>query len=384
MSDARSALPRRKACSECYRSRRSCDHRRPSCSRCLASQRTCIYSSQVRHRGTDECANDDALANNVSQQGEDLGSGTPDSTSSYQELSALPSTSPAIQPQVESFASFDTINSAIEFPPIDLQVDRLEYETIKYCVKALQEFPALLVRAGTTPFIHRSMLHGQGYPTILYDAFSACASYLAMSESTERVVFNILDIRTNQILQAPQSSSLLENLARIQALTLLQSIRLFNGNIRQRALAEAQDELFEQLILVLQAHLAGLNRDFESSWSGWIIAESVRRTLVTAYMLRGVYSLLKNGYCTLSPLVSQMSFTAQSSLWDARTESDWNRRRRNGKTYFVSCMDFSDIILSGTQNDLDDLGMMMLVTYRGYDSVMAWSQGQQEAVWAWA
>ncbi|QYS97836.1 Zn(2)-C6 fungal-type domain-containing protein [Trichoderma simmonsii] len=255
---------------------------------------------------------------------------------------------------------------------------------MKYCAKALQEFPALLVRAGTTPFIHRSMLHAQGYPTILYDTFSACASYLTMSESTERVVFSILDIRTNQILQAPQSSSLLENLARIQALTLLQSIRLFNGNIRQRALAEAQDELFEQLILVLQAHLAGLNRDFESSWSGWIIAESVRRTLVTAYMLRGVYSLLKNGYCTLSPLVSQMSFTAQSSLWDARTESDWNRRRRNGKTYFVSCMDFSDIILSGTQDDLDDLGMMMLVTYRGYDSVMAWSQGQQEGVWAWA
>ncbi|KAM0521785.1 hypothetical protein ACHAPE_002346 [Trichoderma viride] len=169
-----------------------------------------------------------------------------------------------------------------------------------------------------------------------------------MSESTERVVFNMLDIRANQILQAPQSSSLLENLAR------------------------------------LQVHFTGLNRDFEPSWSGWIIAESVRRTLVTAYMLRGVYSLLKNGYCTLSPLVSQLSFTAQSSLWDARTESDWNRHFRNGKTYFVSCMDFNDIILSGTQDDLDDLGMMKLVTYRGYDSVMAWTQGQQEGVWAWA
>lgn len=133
MADTRNALPRRKACSECYRSRRSCDHRRPSCSRCLASRRTCIYSSQVRHRGTDECANDDALANSVPQQGGDLGSGTPDSTSSHQELSALPSTSPAIQPQVESFASFDTIDSTIEFPPINLQVDRLEYETMKYC-----------------------------------------------------------------------------------------------------------------------------------------------------------------------------------------------------------------------------------------------------------
>jgi hypothetical protein len=255
---------------------------------------------------------------------------------------------------------------------------------MKYCAKALRDFPALLVRAGTTPFVHRSMLHAQGYPPILYDTFSACATYLAMSESTERVVFNILDIRVNQILQAPQSSSLLENLARIQALTLLQSIRLFNGDIRQRALAEAQDELFERLILVLQAHVAELTTDFESSWSGWIIAESVRRTLITAFMLRGIYSLLKNGYCTLSHLVSQLSFTAKSSLWDARTESDWNRRRQSGQPYFVSCMDFDDIWLSGSGADLDDLGMMMLVTYRGYDSVMAWTQAQQEDVLVWS
>ena len=103
-------------------------------------------------------------------------------------------------------------------------------------------------------------------------------------------------------------------LASVQALLLYQIIRLL---VRQRADAEVGEAVLiawnEQLQGRIQ--LQSLSADPESSsdsqepltistWQDWIISESVKRTVLTSYMLQGVYSFLKLGYDKVSGKVN--------------------------------------------------------------------------------
>ncbi|KAK4110150.1 hypothetical protein N656DRAFT_714563 [Canariomyces notabilis] len=267
-----------------------------------------------------------------------------------------------------------------------------------YCVSQYRAWPHRWVVEATTPFIHPS-LYGQyggsnssllsGLPPALQDAFAVSAAYIAKNEANSDLIMQLVETKTNALLYSPDQSNwtILRQLAALQALLIYQMIRLFDGDIRQRALAEAVEPVQAAWTAALQARVGGdifqgadlhlhAGDDAASSmstrWRRWLFSESVRRTIIISFVIRGIYAMAKQGYCRLGPVVTDMSFTSGSRLWAAKTPGQWQRAVNETDPGWVSRMNFSQIVGRADPANVDEFGVMMAVTYRGKDVIEDW------------
>jgi hypothetical protein len=88
--------------------------------------------------------------------------------------------------------------------------------------------------------------------------------------------------------------------------------------------------------------------------------------------LSGIYSLVKNGFCTSSDAVTANNFTAQKRFWDTNSALEWERARQTCNPYWVTKMNFDDVIREGKGTEVDDFGLVMMIMYKGQDRVDHW------------
>lgn len=170
-------------------------------------------------------------------------------------------------------------------------------DRVIYAVKWLKSLPRRFVVEGQIPFIHKS-LYGLHPPHAIQDILGACALYIQKNEANEGLVYRNLTQQADRLVENYANSSALEQLAAVQSLALLQIIRFFDGDIRQRADAERTESLFLQWIHQLQHRLKesdGMSQ-IDDSWQSWLLSESLRRTIIMGYTLQGFYCFLKNGW----------------------------------------------------------------------------------------
>lgn len=70
-----------------------------------------------------------------------------------------------------------------------------------------------------------------------------------------------------------------------------------------------------------------------------------------------------------------MSFTAQRALWEAKSEQHWLKARMERPGYWVQRMEFGEVLDVGSEariEDLEGLGVLLLVTYKGVEGVNEW------------
>jgi hypothetical protein len=136
----------------------------------------------------------------------------------------------------------------------------------------------------------------------------------------------------------PFFSTPLHLLASSQAMILYQIIRLFDGDIHQRANAETDETIL----------------------MSWI------------EQLPGVYQFLKFGADYVSGIVNKLSFTAQSALWKARTQYHWQRAAQERPHFGVLIANW-DVDTAGVKpEDLDELGVLIMATYKGMEFMYEW------------
>ena len=122
-----------------------------------------------------------------------------------------------------------------------------------------------------------------------------------MTESQKQLIYSTIQQYADELIGfAQMADSDIDLLASMQALILLQIVRLFDGDIRQRANAENIQPFFVNTIRRLQQRTKGLGEPEESissllnskgpdAWETWSLAESMRRTVITGYSLHGLY-----------------------------------------------------------------------------------------------
>jgi hypothetical protein len=194
---------------------------------------------------------------------------------------------------------------------------------------------------------------------------------------TNSLPTSVIESKANELLRSPTQPTWtpLDLLASIQALLIFQFIRLFDGDIRQRALAENAEPILELWTEQLKSQTQeeqNYTTFTAPSWRSWIFGESVRRTVTMSIFLSGIYSLVKNGYCTSSDAVTANNFTAQRMFWDTNSQLEWERARLSCNPYWVSKMDFDHVIQEGKGTELDDFGLVMMIMYKGQDVVDHW------------
>ena len=60
-----------------------------------------------------------------------------------------------------------------------------------------------------------------------------------------------------------------------------------------------------------------------SRYSAWTIAESARRALVGALIIRGLFWLLRDGYVVYDLYAESLPFDGRSGLWECGREEEW-------------------------------------------------------------
>lgn len=354
---------RQKSCDACVRGKRRCGQESPACARCSRMGMCCTYRT---------------LPSPPSQS---LGYGPPNTLQSSNPIEDSETGSSDLF-NSRSPLLFEDINEGeISFPSVsvedvlrDISVQTMPQDRVDFCVRQFKSYPQSLLSRTRTPFIHPELFNDSvPIPQALQEAFCICSLYLSRTDATAAIIFRIIDAKCRQILETRTTWSISEHLAALQAFCLFQIIRLFDGDIRQRAIAEQQESILTDWTTDLLRRTQTSESPISPSWQNWIFSESVRRTIILSLMIQGIYSVAKRGYCCISDIVTSHSFTAQAALWEARSMYDWERASREMDHFDINMMDFSELLDRGKRSDIEDMGLLMMVTYLGVDRVREWA-----------
>ncbi|KAF5868369.1 putative transcription factor cys6 protein [Botrytis fragariae] len=258
---------------------------------------------------------------------------------------------------------------------------------VEFMAKRLAIIPGTFVQNGHTIFIHR-MQFQQNPSVALHDAMSACALYCMRGAMNQALVFGNLELKCQQLIASTNALLVTktELLAALQALLLYQIIRLFDGDIRLRAHAEAdesvtiswaaqlnnmiyhehQDVLFD----LNSTEMSIVTTGSDSNWNSWLVNESIRRTVIATFMLNGVYNFLKLGYYV--PTKSHQCFTAQAALWGAQSAHDWTRAREETARLEIWVTRWDEKIANVKPADLEEFGVLVMTMLWGLEATQTW------------
>ncbi|KUJ17965.1 uncharacterized protein LY89DRAFT_668169 [Mollisia scopiformis] len=373
---------RQKSCIACANAKRRCDRRTPICTQCVGKSILCEYKGSVKPRMERPPISEISIDTPVVSRPETNGLSQP--LLDYPN-SSVPTDFPRqINPMLDVDETFlDMYDMQLLHDPLPLpRIGTMDRPRATWIIKALRSYPTLLLTTTRTPFIH-PLLFSPTISSPLQDAISACSLYLAKNETNGAVVWEVISSMIAKLLQPMPNWAVAEHLSCVQSLVIFQIIRLFDGDVRARGDAEEAEVVLNDWTdrLALRTGIVVEDQDnasfdagyvIEKSWESWVFEESVKRTVIVSRMVSAMYSVLKKGYCTYVEKVTELSFTAGKELWDAGSAVHWRLVMEAQKSLDVQRMELDEILGKARLEDVDELGLLMLVTYKGVDGVNEW------------
>lgn len=265
--------------------------------------------------------------------------------------------------------------------------DRNLQDRVEFVAKRLRLLPRTFAEQDQTIFIHRVQFQRRLSP-LLQDAMSMCALYCLKCDANQTLVLNTLQqkclslVATFDILQAAP----MEVLAALQSLLMYQVIRLFDGDIRLRAQAEADEPITLLWASHLRTQMCNSSRaisfgppfsetqvtdaSFESPWVSWLDDESIRRTVIVTHMLSGIYNFLKTGFD--KPVDVRVYFTAQAALWDAQSDVSWSIAYAEKERLEMKVTQWEEEVTKAKPADLEELAVLIMAMLWGLHSTQMW------------
>jgi hypothetical protein len=231
---------------------------------------------------------------------------------------------------------------------------------ITQSLRSVKSFPQMFARSRRTPFIHQR-LYDAYLPNAIQDAFAVSAAYCTKTAETEDMTLRILEAKAASLVdQVNQTTPLEELLASTQALILFHIIQLFDGDIRQRSIADRNMDTLRAWTTRLKVQAEDLNPT--AFWKEWIFAESIRRTVIFSTLLDSLYSVLKVGYCTKAKELSMLPFDPRPQVWNHNTSTAWLAECSQLGSDVVLYGDFSMAWENGhVLGELDEFQKLILV-----------------------
>lgn len=420
-------LQYRKACLPCTIAKRRCDKGSPICYRCTRNKINCQYPSTRRYVRNVMASRINVSASQAYPSSTSISAGAleasvepqnaqptgPVTLDMLQDLRQI-SPSPALPSELhESTGSTIDASTAVVQPndpnwflgPDGWLIDHLPPITstcvppptpvsiLKHWIDSVRAWLRQWINMGHNPFMHRYLYCETGFPPSLQDAWMALATYHAKTKENEGSTLSIIEAKAQNLLlqrlfidEPFMIAPVLDvqtRLAQVQSLFIFQFMRLFDGDIRQRALAEREiptlttwcEELWQSASVDAELSLHGGLFDNESGnscsvdsvWRRWVLSESVRRIWLLVNFMHGAYLTLRDGWteCTGAP-----KFTARRGLWDATSSTDWAEALHDNEPLFTPFLQI-DRLVSLTNAEIDDFSTDMLIASVGPQKVHA-------------
>ncbi|KAK7959045.1 uncharacterized protein PG986_003899 [Apiospora aurea] len=435
-SEAATATPIiwRRACVACTRAKRQCTKQVPSCRRCTGRRIPCAYPPARPALETQVPA---AASSSDDIPSATLGSGAMLVIEQCRaEASALAATTSIASPTEQSAPAGTPLNTPDALPrpaadqsmivanipantgereadwflaqqsfvpettvpeeflldlPTNLMVDQMLH-FVDLMKKWLKEW----VTVGHSPLHHRQLYHHK---------MPRC------NASNQNAIFQIIDDRVTQLFDdqtrdhelplsagsssGSQTRDLFGRLSRVQALVAYQILRLFDGDIRMRARAEADfavqtawtKDLWAQTCQSVSPAAPGcdastspLNQSipFDGlvsldgavvAWKLWILTESIRRTWLVSNLVMELYHYIKHGW---SQCPGSISFTMRAGLWWAGTAAGWFAAQRRQDALFVHIFQQPEMMESVSPEQVDEFGHAILGITWGLEKTARW------------
>jgi hypothetical protein len=270
-------------------------------------------------------------------------------------------------------SSFSLDWKVLESPAV---IATLDESTINYLKGQLQAFPATYSRTGGTLFIHPS-LYRDGQPLSLQFASALCKIQTHIPSTKHEAIEQAITDMSYGLLQSSTESSgtFLSKLAFLQSLTLLQIITLFNPKLSQplKQQAENRIHLLRKWVQELWRSIPAYLPASMSPYEAWVLAESCRRTLLIAYKVVCVHSVLTQGSFTLTMFVEALPVDRNQHFWENEKVSPGTQGSATGespvpKSNLVSYRELTDMWDKGVepQNLYEE---MLVAACKGVDAV---------------
>ncbi|KAH7125885.1 hypothetical protein EDB81DRAFT_201796 [Dactylonectria macrodidyma] len=363
----------RKSCDACFKGRRRCDLVNPICTRCQRNKRECRYSSSARTLRTPESPENSASHSLAVSDGQPLSGSI-----------SVNSTGAGYSPDLLDFSLNDTrlvgelLNASVPNmvgPLGDFQPVTGRTKSWKWVLEQLKGYPKAFAQDIETPFIHKSLIQDT-FPRPIRAAFGVCSAYASMNDTNRPTVFRLLNAEVSEIFNTPQYPALLEDLASTQALILYRTIRLFDGGLEEKALAEQQrDGLRVRALKLLQRAKTDLGHNL-LDWKTWILTEMVHRTVIVAFILLGVDTIFKHDICPEIPTLAILPLSANQSFWNSK--EDFMRQSHEDET--ITYTDFTALWLASPPRRLDPFEKLIVVACKGLQSVDTFSIPDDDSI----
>ncbi|RGP76728.1 hypothetical protein FLONG3_5168 [Fusarium longipes] len=155
------------------------------------------------------------------------------------------------------------------------------------------------IRTGSNGFIHAE-LYKDSLPEVICDAFTSLAAYMSRTEQTAEIVLRMMESKADKLVESvgavEDRTSTLESLSRVHTLLVYCTIRLLDGDLRQRHKAEQ--------------HLQILH-----SWTCKMISDTSQAMLSGDIILHNHLTNRDPQYFTFPLLLGQ--FSPEELLWHA-------------------------------------------------------------------
>ncbi|GFP52852.1 transcription factor gsfR2 [Trichoderma asperellum] len=396
---------RQRACIPCTRAKRRCDKSRPFCQRCLSKQIKCHYSSRrlyARGRGDGSSgaesiatASEPSLDSSTSLLFTEDGNAHEDEDESTSQVDVDVNNRQLFSRPWFLKAEYWVIHhQSLHTPP------SIRSSAVQQYIRCIKKWLRQWVDCSHCPIVHASLFAETGMPPCLQDAYAALAVYGNKNEQNEHVVMQHIQDKADALLEANSENkdplvdmfasstplSTGQHLARVLSLFIYQFIRLFDGHIRQRALAEKQiavleawtTQLWESVTLDVTLHntFGGEYLAVEDKidmanhlWRNWIVMENVRRVWMVCTYTQCIYLLTRDGTVTCTGTID---FTARHGLWDATSAAIWLRMLEQKDPLSVVPHDSDWLREVTTIKDIDPFSIVNMGLGLDSDKMDAW------------
>jgi hypothetical protein len=159
---------------------------------------------------------------------------------------------------------------------------------------------------------------------------------------------------------------------------------VFGGDIRLYARADALLPHLEDVGVILlpiaaeETETSGTlplypSTAARSAWKSYIFRESARRTVLSAFHITVMCTLLSGQLksCT-HELSLKNRVTLSAHLWKATSASDFAMAWNSKDHFVIKELDFTHVLRNAQPDDLDVFANMMLVGLQGIDDMRGW------------
>ncbi|KAI1148881.1 hypothetical protein F4825DRAFT_76212 [Nemania diffusa] len=255
---------------------------------------------------------------------------------------------------------------------------------LHYILNRVKGFTEEMATKNSTPFLHQQ-LYRHYTPQCIVLCFTTCVLYANRTPANTSMTIKALSNSASELIDTELCrvvSTPIEKLARTQALFLYQIIRLFDGDITLRAHGEKDMGLLQTWLREL-SHLrdnlgdlaqledASVREKPPVEWEKWVFAECVRRTIILAYSVLGLYELMKDpkNIDPNGPWAYVHRWTLGRALWEASSSAEFQRAWKESPHFVIANFTFKEFIENGQAQDVDEFAEILLSLYMGVDEM---------------